>query len=528
MMLKAAPAERAASLLRTSHRPAAGPQPASRTTLRRAVHTALRPSQVAVAPPVQEVARSSGEPLAAADRCTVPSQRAHNPVGKWPYGHSNEEAESVNLTAPVVTPGVSLDFGKIFQQDSRLPSRTGKPTSPPAIPLPSVIQPKLAIGPVDDPLEHEADRVADQVMRMPDPEPSIGAAPTQISRMCDTCEKEHEEQKLQPKPAGTARPVGEAPPIVREVLHSPGEPLNAKTRAIFEQRFGHDFGAVRIHSDVTAGESATALNALAYTVGPHVAFAPRQYAPHSDHGRRLLAHELAHVIQQTGGAPRGGQPPAAAASTSRVSRALVQREASQVPPTGLDLHYPRCSDEQSRALQFEIEMARIHVSGAVAQLEDELARIESPKPGAEIITRVGSALDRYFKTREPALVKEILARLRLIRKVLDRGPNNWTCVTQTECAYEGYCGSKTAWACANLSGPVNLCGDFFSKSSGHVERSMVLVHEAAHQIGLEGDTYQYQKQFAGLGKFQAINNADSFSYFVQETALGGLPPAAKK
>jgi hypothetical protein len=88
------------------------------------------------------------------------------------------------------------------------------------------------------------------------------------------------------------------PPIVHEVLHSPGQPLDAETRAFMEPRFGHDFSHVRVHTDTKAAESAHAINAHAYTLGENVVFADRQYQPRSVPGRHLLAHELAHTIQQ--------------------------------------------------------------------------------------------------------------------------------------------------------------------------------------------------------------------------------------
>jgi hypothetical protein len=85
------------------------------------------------------------------------------------------------------------------------------------------------------------------------------------------------------------------PPIVHEVLRSPGQPLEPATRVFMESRFGHDFSSVRVHSDARAAESARAVNALAYTVGRDMVFCAGQYAPQTTAGRRLLAHELAHV-----------------------------------------------------------------------------------------------------------------------------------------------------------------------------------------------------------------------------------------
>jgi len=98
--------------------------------------------------------------------------------------------------------------------------------------------------------------------------------------------------------AGSATKDAVVPPAVREVLKAPGDPLDGKTRAFMEIRFGHDFSKVRVHADGGAAESARAVNALAYTAGKHVVFAAGRYRPEGDAGKRLLAHELAHVVQQ--------------------------------------------------------------------------------------------------------------------------------------------------------------------------------------------------------------------------------------
>ena len=88
------------------------------------------------------------------------------------------------------------------------------------------------------------------------------------------------------------------PAIVRDVLRSPGEALDANTRTFMEPRFGHDFSGVRIHTDSKAAASARAVRALAYTVGRDVVFDTGRYAPHTAAGKGLIAHELAHVVQQ--------------------------------------------------------------------------------------------------------------------------------------------------------------------------------------------------------------------------------------
>jgi len=103
----------------------------------------------------------------------------------------------------------------------------------------------------------------------------------------------------------------EVPPAVHEALGSAGQPLDPATRAFMEPRFGGDFGHVRVHADERAAESARALGALAYTVGGEIVFGRGQYAPGTQEGKRILAHELTHVEQQRGlAAARAGSPPA--------------------------------------------------------------------------------------------------------------------------------------------------------------------------------------------------------------------------
>lgn len=144
------------------------------------------------------------------------------------------------------------------------------------------LQRKLAIGASNDPLEREADRVAEQVMAMPK-HSNIGAAPLHI-------------QRLSNQPAGQ---TVTAPASVDHVIASTGRPLQPALRQDMEQRFGHDFSQVRVHTDARAAESARVVGARAYTVGRHVVFGSGEFAPESDAGKRVLAHELTHDIQQT-------------------------------------------------------------------------------------------------------------------------------------------------------------------------------------------------------------------------------------
>lgn len=161
--------------------------------------------------------------------------------------------------------------------------------------------PRLVVGPADNPLECEADRIAGQVMRTADATGPITAAPASVSRRCNTCTIEDEAETLHRKADGSTVGAGaEAPGLVHRVLRSPGRPLDAGARSYFEPRFGQDLSRVRVHDDANADASARAVGALAYTVGPQIVFAAGRLAPQTEAGRELLAHELVHVLQQSG------------------------------------------------------------------------------------------------------------------------------------------------------------------------------------------------------------------------------------
>jgi hypothetical protein len=169
-------------------------------------------------------------------------------------------------------------------------------------PLTCVSAAGLTVNRPNDQHEQEADRVVNRVIPMPEPEtfrwkPSSVGLPSALQRKCTESEGE-EHSQIQRQESGSGSTV--APPIVNEVLSSPGQPLDDGTRAFVEPRLGHDFSRVRIHADTKAAESASAVNALAYTVGRDIVFGANQYEPTSTIGRRLLAHELVHVEQQGG------------------------------------------------------------------------------------------------------------------------------------------------------------------------------------------------------------------------------------
>jgi hypothetical protein len=169
------------------------------------------------------------------------------------------------------------------------------------------IQTKLEVNTPGDQYEQEADRVAEEVVRIGPSlsrSPSISTATRGIQHKCDcggTCAECEEKQStripLQMKSLGVHAAAGIAAPAVHSVLQSPGRPLDAATRAFMEPRFGQDFSGVRVHAGSQAADSARQIHARAYTVGRDVVFGSNQFSPSTAEGKKLLAHELAHVVQ---------------------------------------------------------------------------------------------------------------------------------------------------------------------------------------------------------------------------------------
>jgi hypothetical protein len=198
----------------------------------------------------------------------------------------------------------------------------------------------LRVNSSGDTYEREADRVADQVVSGHGHKASWSLSKISMNAslqrecacggQCDDCKKK-KEQTLQRKAQTGVSPTT-APVAVHNVLRGSGRPLDQNTRGFMESRFGHDFGRVRIFNDEAAATSARAVAANAYTVGDKIVFNSGRYAPESQSGRRLLAHELAHVVQQEGGD--------AASQTSHLSHdshGTLQRQAKPGEPTDVEL-----------------------------------------------------------------------------------------------------------------------------------------------------------------------------------------------
>jgi pyrrolidone-carboxylate peptidase len=162
----------------------------------------------------------------------------------------------------------------------------------------------LRIGPANDFFEQEADWAAEQVVSATTPRAAWSLSKVSLGPsvqrqcscggQCDDCEEKTLQRDALPGAAG----MSTAPASVHNVLRGSGAPLDSGTRSFMESRFGYDFGRVRVHTDTQAAQSARSVEALAYTVGDHVVFGSGQFAPESIRGLRLLAHELAHTLQQ--------------------------------------------------------------------------------------------------------------------------------------------------------------------------------------------------------------------------------------
>jgi len=266
------------------------------------------------------------------------------------------------------------------------------------------LQPKLTIGQPDDVFEREADRMADGVTSMP--LAAEGDGP--IQRICPECEevgvRRREEgecadcrRKRLRRKASREPMSSTAPPIVSEVLRSSGQPLEAGTRTFMEARFGRDLSRVRVHTGERAAASAQAVNALAYTVGDDVVFAAGQFTPQRSSGKKLLAHELAHVVQQTRSTPLQGAADRSRGPFASRAVALLSRDRSIVHRA----EDPRESSDPTAmlgALIENLERARSAASANGESLADRV-QVETVSRGMDRLREVANGSDEALKLR---------------------------------------------------------------------------------------------------------------------------------
>jgi hypothetical protein len=164
----------------------------------------------------------------------------------------------------------------------------------------AVVQTKLTVGSANYAHEHEANQMADMVMRKPDnsrTEVRDNTITPLIQRACAHCEQE-KEQTAQRKETSAATGGFTAPPSVSQAISRSGQGLDSNAKTFMESRFNRSFDNVQVHTDGESAASARDISARAYTSGNHIVFGEGQYQPNTEGGRHLLAHELTHVVQQ--------------------------------------------------------------------------------------------------------------------------------------------------------------------------------------------------------------------------------------
>jgi hypothetical protein len=207
------------------------------------------------------------------------------------------------------------------------------------------------------------------------------------------------------------------PPIVNDVLTSPGQPIDNSTRGFMEERFGHDFSGVRIHTDALAAKSARSIDAMAYTVGRDIAFGTGQYVPHTSAGQHLLAHELAHVVQQSdlgNEATQVGKQQAEVQADSAADEALrLGRRVSELGAADQGLY---CSSLKRATSAEEVKMEHkvdlIHLK----ELLILMLRTQSPEIQAEIDD---------WRTIAIALVEVVDEENKVFRTIVYAASKNW-------------------------------------------------------------------------------------------------------
>jgi hypothetical protein len=370
------------------------------------------------------------------------------------------------------------------------------------------VQTKLKVGQPRDQCEQEADRVADTVVHMPEP---------QVQRQEEEPEEE-EEETIQTKQARGQTPQAD-PSIASQIrsLRGDGQPLPTSARNFFEPRFGHDFSPVRVHTDGQAAEVAQAVKARACTLGRDIAFGAGQYVPGTSKGRHLLAHELTHVVQQTHELTR---------TSGHIQRRTKRtgRRAPSVPSSAAGPQAARpCSRRRLRRLKPVLERARSMAHRAFFGLQSVLV---GRMPGIEFERQLWQ---HFHVKREHTKQRErILNVLRGTNTKLTGSPK-FRCTAPKDQSCEDF-GAYVVQG----ERPIYLCRRFFgSLSRANHQSPWVLVHEAAHLAGANKD-HGYFITFGSapscsdtnsLSRDKAIDNADSYAYFAYcVSKRGGQSP----
>jgi len=316
------------------------------------------------------------------------------------------------------------------------------------------IQLKLSVGAVNDPLEHEADAVADKVMRMP--ETSF------IQRKCSCADRDDEHVRLKPlasqitpfiqAKSDGAGPVSDAVSGRIKSSMGGGGSMSGETKSFMESRFGTDFSDVKIHTGNESVQLNRELNAKAFTVGNNIYFNGGQYQPETDSGKHLLAHELTHVVQQ------------GASNTIR--------------------RFPGCSTAQNDI-----------ITGALTQARQKSTRAIQAVAGLQsgINRSAAASLASNFGTLTPAQITIVHDRMVAADARLNSA-SAWRC--DTEASY-AYCAPPHSWwagtNCPTTTDPTHLCPPVFRADADTTgvepSRAIMLVHEGLRAAGACGGFY---------------------------------------
>jgi Domain of unknown function (DUF4157) len=322
-------------------------------------------------------------------------------------------------------------------------------------------------------------------------------------------------------PAHTPRT---APPIVHDVLGSPGRPLEAGVRGEMEARFGHDFSRVKVHTDATAAQSARAVGAEAYTVGRDVVFGAGRYAPATAHGNSLLAHELGHVVQQHGLEASGRAIPVGR-SDDPAERAAEQGAG---PQPAADEHVlrrePTFANSTCDHVKSNIERAWPTAKRWVSNARRRLAT-----PG-----NVAGALGTHFKldpndaaqAADLSYVQNVYARM---EEILD-GQVPGVC-TPPNVGEECHEADGTEYGAFVTSGVFQITYCTTAADHGVIfgqDLIALIVHEVSHLADPASTDWAYrdravQTSYGRMSRAQAIVNAESYSELARDLYLGGTP-----
>jgi hypothetical protein len=251
------------------------------------------------------------------------------------------------------------------------------------------LQRKLMASQSTDPLEREANRAANLILLMPEPGNAVrrgGSAcgsesGAEEDSLCPECVKSLETgATFHAKSETGAVPADHAQSSVQRIIAGAGRPLDSQTRSYFEPRFARDFSGVRIHTGDQAAHSADDVAARAYTVGNHIVFGKNQFSPASTEGRRLIAHELTHVVQQ-GRASKLNEPASASTdlANSRV-QPMIQRDLAIEPPSPGAVGRVLTPDEMAEAIAFNTRvLGAIDNSADIIQMIRDVIGV-SPSP----------------------------------------------------------------------------------------------------------------------------------------------------